>query len=69
MAQLDSLRLDGTPITDAGLEHLKQLAQLRTLWLNYTHATLAGVTKLRQALPDCKIEYSRPDLDPESPFR
>ena len=55
LAQVN-LDLQRTEITDAGLEHLNGLKQLRFLNLTDTHVTDAGVAKLQQALPNCKIE-------------
>jgi hypothetical protein len=49
------LWLPNTKIGDAGLEHLKGLTQLQFLALGNTAVTDAGVKKLRQALPNCKI--------------
>jgi hypothetical protein len=46
----------GTEVTDVGLEHLKGLNKLQTLGLAETKVTDAGVKKLQQALPKCKIE-------------
>jgi hypothetical protein len=39
--------LDGTQVTDAGLEHLKGLSQLRTLNLKDTQVTDAGLKRLK----------------------
>jgi len=39
--------VDSYPVTDAGLEHLKESSQLRTLMLNQTRVTDAGLTHLR----------------------
>jgi len=36
----------GTAVTDAGLEHLKRLSQLRLLWLSNTAVTDAGLEHL-----------------------
>jgi hypothetical protein len=57
LPQLKALSLDNTKVTDAGLEHLSGLRQLQYLYLNGTNVTDAGVTKLQQALPNCKIEH------------
>ena len=53
--QLQILDLDGTRVTDAGLEDLTGLTQLATLDLSDTRVTDAAVAKLQQALPNCKI--------------
>jgi len=47
--------LRGKQVTDAGLEHLKGLTNLRTLHLQHTQVTDAGVNELKKALPNCKI--------------
>ena len=45
-----------TPITDAGLVHLKGLTNLETLNLVFCgQVTRAGIGELKQALPNCKI--------------
>ena len=51
----DHLGLTGNRITDAGLEHLRTLAQLGVLDLGYARVTDEGVQKLQQALPKCEI--------------
>jgi hypothetical protein len=40
------LTLDGTKITDSGLERLRGMAQLERLWLTHTDVTDAGVEHL-----------------------
>jgi len=56
LGRLDSLRLTGTAVTDAGLVHLKGLTGLRDLELGNTQITdtglahLKGLTELRQLL-------------------
>ncbi len=57
LSRLDSLRLTGTAVTDAGLVHLKGLTSLRDLQLGNTQITdaaglahLKGLTALRQLL-------------------
>jgi hypothetical protein len=49
--------LDSTQVTDAGLEHLKGLTQLQTLWLGSTHVTDEGVRQLSRVLPNCRIAH------------
>lgn len=41
-----ALNLRGTQVTDAGLEHLRQLTSLRLLWLDDTQVTDAGLENL-----------------------
>jgi hypothetical protein len=52
---LRTLNLSDTPISDAGLEHLKGLTQLQGLMLAHTKVTDAGVRELQKALPKCSI--------------
>jgi len=42
-------------VTDTGLKNLAPLKNLTTLGLSDTKVTDAGVEKLQQALPKCKI--------------
>jgi hypothetical protein len=55
LTQLQYLSLDRTKVADTGLAHLAGLTQLQWLFLYRTKITEAGVTKLQQALPNCKI--------------
>jgi hypothetical protein len=43
-------------LTDAGLQSIAQLTQLRSLRLDHTQVVDEGIKKLRQALPNCRIE-------------
>ena len=54
---LDYLMVGGDGVTDAGLQHLARLTQLRELHLFHANVTDEGVTKLQQALPNCKITH------------
>jgi Leucine-rich repeat (LRR) protein len=56
LAQLQTLHLKGTQITDGGLKHLKGLTQLRLVDLVFTKVTDAGAERLQKALPNVKIE-------------
>ena len=42
--------------TDAGIQHLKSLTNLKELCVTKTQVTDDGVEKLQQALPNCKVE-------------
>lgn len=56
---LSGIDFGGSDLTDAGLEHLKQLPSLRELGIKDTRVTAAGVEGLLKALPNCKI-YANP---------
>jgi len=56
LTQLRSLNLLGTQVTHAGLERLGGLKQLQSLNVEHTPVTPDGVARLRQALPNCRIE-------------
>ena len=56
LSQLQILDISVTHTTDAGMEHLTGLTQLRSLDLTFTSVTDIGVRRLKQALPNCKIE-------------
>jgi uncharacterized membrane protein len=51
---LHILVLEGPKVTDAGLEHLKGLKQLRTIILRGTRVTEEGRAELRRALPNLR---------------
>jgi hypothetical protein len=44
-------------ITDAGLERLRKLSELRALDVDHTKVTDAGVQGLRKALPNLRRVY------------
>jgi len=50
------LNLCETATTDAGLNHPDGLTQLKVLDLRGTEVTEEGLKRLRQALPNCRIE-------------
>ncbi len=64
LTAIESLDLSGTSVNDKGLDHLKGLTNLRELNLGAryqlsvsipTQVTDAGVKKLQEALPKCRI--------------
>ena len=55
LTSLETLRLDGTAVTDAGLRHLHGLSRLRYVNLQGTAVTDDGIEKLRAAMPAVKI--------------
>ena len=52
------LDLTDTPITDAGLDHLKKLTGLQSVNLHGTKVTGVGATRLKDALPNVSITPS-----------
>ena len=53
---LEDLVIFHANLTDAGLEHIKRFKKLKSLNLAGNDAlTLAGITKLKRALPQCKF--------------
>ena len=54
-SEVSWVNFEGTQITDAGLVHLKSLAELQSLGLQETQVTEAGVADLQKALPNCQI--------------
>tara|TARA_R110002111_G_scaffold262848_1_gene341751 strand:- start:3211 stop:7506 length:4296 start_codon:yes stop_codon:yes gene_type:complete len=61
---VQQLNLEHTDVTDAGLVFLEQYQNLRFVYLNGAKVTAAGVKRLSEALPECKIEWLKPD-DPD----
>lgn len=57
LTNLTRLDLLGPQITDAGPEHLEGLTNLAHLDLCDTQVTAEAVESLRQALPDCDVDY------------
>ena len=55
LTRLRTLYMDRMNVTDAGLEHLSGLADLRQISLAETKTTAAGRARLKEALPDLSI--------------
>jgi serine/threonine protein kinase len=72
---LQSLRLEGNQLTDAGLESLAKLKTLRYLQVNHNQGkdgvklTQAGIAKLAAALPKCKIVWDGGTIEPKTATR
>jgi len=49
--------LQGTEISDAGLVHLMGLSNLTDLDLGGTEVSDEGISKLKEALPNCEIDF------------
>jgi hypothetical protein len=61
LPNLETIWLENSQVTDAGLDQLSAFTNLRRMYVGGTRATYAGVVKLRRALPECRIDrYDRP---------
>jgi hypothetical protein len=56
MASLESLNIFGTAVTDAGLQKLAALPQLKRLYVWQSKVTPAGIEELKKKLPKCQIQ-------------
>lgn len=54
------LKIDSCPISNAGLEHIKRMTQLKRLGLYGTKLPHKDVEELRKALPNCTIYRGQP---------
>jgi len=52
---LRGLVLIGTPVTDAGLAHIREMPILGYVDLRQTKVTPAGVTDLKKAKPELRV--------------
>jgi predicted Ser/Thr protein kinase len=59
LKHLDWLMLTGTTISDAGLEHLRDLPKLRRVDPRQTRVSAAGVKRLRAAFPGLNVSTRR----------
>ncbi|MCA9121136.1 MAG: hypothetical protein H6822_17410 [Planctomycetaceae bacterium] len=57
LSSYETLDLEGTQLSNAALEQLARMKQLRFVVLRRTNVTLAGVQRLQQALPKVCIWY------------
>jgi len=55
LPELYWLDLESTNLTDAGVVHLKELKQVKSMHLSSTRLSLEGVTELLESLPNCRI--------------
>ncbi|WP_439630071.1 protein kinase domain-containing protein [Gemmata sp.] len=60
LQSLDTLWLNETAVSDAGVDTLGTMKGLKALGLHGTRVTDAGFKRLKDALPNCKIEWSPP---------
>lgn len=59
LPELKWLDAGNTNITDAGLEHLVKMDALQGVNLVGTNVTKEGEAKLRQAMPNCRVDVFR----------
>ena len=52
---LEYLNLYGTKVTDAGLEQLKNLKNLKKVYVWQSAVTAEGMQKMRDAIPGCEV--------------
>jgi hypothetical protein len=60
LKQLQELEIAYGDVTDAGLEHLKHLTQLKPINLWHTGFTKQSIAELRNALPNCEVTVDKP---------
>jgi len=65
-ADLTHLGLDGTVITDKSIPVVTSFNSLKYLNISDSNMTKAGISRLRKALPDCRVE-SKPKPRPSLP--
>jgi hypothetical protein len=54
---LTTLEFHGTTISDEGIVSLDTMKRLKKLWLDESKVSERGINRLREALPNCKIEW------------
>jgi hypothetical protein len=59
LSKLQVLDLSSTRVTPLGLQHLKKLIGLRSLYLDRTTLSDADMAELREALPNCSISSTQ----------
>ena len=67
MTELEELNLYGARISNAAVEVLKDLKDLRTVDLRYTRVSRTGVERLKTAVPQCDITFLDPSVRPALP--
>ncbi|MBI3470411.1 MAG: hypothetical protein HY013_03535 [Candidatus Solibacter usitatus] len=55
LSNLQTLYLNYCALTDAGVDHLTRMRGLRELSLKHTRISATGLSRLREALPECTI--------------
>lgn len=61
---LINLNCTNAPVDDACLEQLKGCKNLQSLLLKGTNVTMAGIEELKNAVPNCRIEWSDGVIEP-----
>ena len=56
LPRVETLWLDGAPITDTAVEAIGEMKTLRELKVSATKLSPEAVERLRQLLPECKVE-------------
>lgn len=57
LSKYETLDLEGTQLSNAALEHLAAMKQLRFIVVRRTNVTVAGIQRLQQALPKACIWF------------
>ena len=60
LPKLEALDLSETGVTDAILDEIATLKQLKVLVVAGTKITPAGLERFQKARPDCKVIYTPP---------
>ena len=60
LKNIEDVYLVGIPITDGGLEHLRNLPKLKYVFLKGTKTTPGGLATLQERLPGCRVVGWRP---------
>jgi hypothetical protein len=68
---LEGLSIGDTNVTDRGLMAFKNCKNLKAILLQKSKVTAAGVEEMKQALPQCRIEWDggaiAPPTSPQRP--
>lgn len=57
LSRYETLDLEGTQLSNASLQTMEQMKQLRYIVVRRTNVTVAGVQRLQQALPKASVWY------------
>lgn len=67
LPKLQVLQLWNTGITDESVTHLAKLTNLKSLYLGDSLISSEAIEKLKTALPNCEIQWSKREPTPEKP--